>query len=93
MAKRSTKAKTRSAGDRALESKAARLAAGYVRKDLLLPPAAAADLAALTERDECTEAEAIEAALRVARGRNAEPSNTELARLVARRLKGAAEPS
>jgi len=86
MAKRSTKAKSRSAGERAQESKAAKLAAGYVRKDLLLPPDAAADLAALIERDDCTEAEAIEAALRIARDRNAEPSNAELARMVARRL-------
>lgn len=86
------KAKRQKTGsDRASASRAAKLAAGYVSKSLLLRPSAAADLAALIERDECTEAEAIEAALRVARSRNAEPSNAELARLVARRLKDAAQ--
>jgi len=78
--------RTKSASERASESRAAKLAAGYVSKSLLLPPSAADDLAALVERDDCSEAEAIEAALRVARDRNAEPSNAELARMVSRRL-------
>lgn len=86
MAKRSTKAKTRSAGERALESKAAKLANGYVRKDLLLPPAAAIDLATFAKGFD-SEADAIAAALRVACDPKAEPSNAELARLVSRRLK------
>jgi len=90
--KRLPKARTEES-KRASASRAAKLAAGYVSKSVLLAPAAAADLAALIERDECTEAEAIETALRLARSRNAEPSNAELARLVARRLKSAAEPS
>lgn len=86
-----TRATNKSASERATESRAAKLAAGYVSKSLLLAPAAAADLAAIVERDECTETEAIEAALRQARSRNAEPSNAELARLVARRLKNPQE--
>ena len=90
MAKRSKPAKPakepRSASDRAKDARTAKLAAGYVAKSLLLPPAAAADLAAVVDRDECSEAEAIEAALRLLRSRNAEPSNAELARLVKRRL-------
>lgn len=85
--------KTQSGSDRAQASRAAKLAAGYVSKSLLLAPAAAADLAALIERDECTEAEAIETALRFARDRNSEPSNADLARMVARRLKSAPEAS
>lgn len=79
----------RSGSDRAKDARAAKLAAGYVAKSLLLPPAAAADLAALVERDNCAEVEAIASALRLARDRNSEPSNAELARMVARRLKAA----
>ena len=70
-------------------SKATKLASGYVRKDMLLPPDAAADLAALVERDNCAEVDAVASALRLARARNSEPSNAELARMVARRLKAA----
>jgi hypothetical protein len=81
----------KSASDRATESRAAKLAAGYVAKSWLLPPAAAADLAALIERDGCSETEAVTRALRVARDRHAEPSNAELAAMVARRLKGSKE--
>lgn len=92
-AKAAGKAKARSGADRAKESRAAKLAAGYVAKSLLLPPQAAADLAALVERDGCAEAEAVAAALRVARDRNAEPTNAELAAMVARRLKAAGEGS
>jgi hypothetical protein len=82
------KARPKSGSDRASASRAAKLAAGYVSKTMLLAPAAAANLAALIERDECSETEAVEAALRLARDRNSEPSNAELASMVARRLTG-----
>jgi len=89
-AKSKAKAKApRSGSERAQDARAAKLAAGYVAKSLLLPPAAAADLAALVERDGGSEVEAVTRALRIARDRNAEPSNAELAALVARRLTGA----
>lgn len=91
MAKAKKAAGAKSASDRAQESRAAKLAAGYVSKSLLLAPGAAADLAAIVERDGCTDAEAIESALRLARSKNAEPSNAELARMVARRLQNAPE--
>lgn len=90
-AKSKAKAKAaapRSASDRAKDARAAKLAAGYMAKSLLLPPEAAADLAALVERDGCAEVEAVARALRLARDRNAEPTNEELAALVSRRLRG-----
>lgn len=79
----------RSGSERAQDARAAKLAAGYVSKSLLLPPAAVADLAALIKRDGGSEVETVARALRLSRDRNAEPSNAELAALVARRLTGA----
>lgn len=88
MAKRSTKP-PKSASERATDRRADLIKQGWAQKNWLLPPAALADLAALTERDGSTEAEAVAKALRVARDRKAEPTNAELAAMVSRRLKAA----
>lgn len=56
----------RSASQRASESRAAKLAAGYVAKTFLLPPEAAADLATLAARDGVPELEAVGRALATA---------------------------
>ena len=70
------------------ESRAAKLEQGYAQKSFLLPPSALADLAALVKRDDSSEVDAVTLALRLARGKNAEPSNAELAAMVTRRLTG-----
>ncbi len=82
MAKKSTK----SASERAQESRAAKIAAGYAAKSWLLSPAAQADLATIVEREECTEGEAVEIALAKAVGKGREPSELELARALVRKL-------
>lgn len=83
--------RTKSASDRAQESRAAKIAAGYAAKSYLLPPQAIKDLARITERDGCSEVEAVESALAVLAASNREPSNAQLAALVTRRLKGLKE--
>jgi hypothetical protein len=85
------KAKAKSASERTAESRAAKIAAGYAQKNFLLRPAALADLERITTRDGCTETEAIERALAALARPGREPSNAELAALVARRLKAAPE--
>lgn len=85
------KKRTKSASDRATESRAAKLAAGFAAKSYLLSPRALSDLERITARDGCSETEAVEAALAVLAKSNREPSNAQLAAMVARRLGSAKE--
>jgi hypothetical protein len=80
------KAKAKTASERTAQSRAAKIAEGYVQKNFLLPPEALAALAWIKKRDGGTETEAVERALAALAKPGREPSNAELARLVARRL-------
>lgn len=86
------KTKPNPASERTAKSRAARIAAGYVQKNWLLSPAALRDLDHITARDGGTETGAVERALAALARPGKEPSNAELARLVARRLATAKEP-
>ena len=80
--------KSKSASERTAERRAELIAKGWKQKNYLLSPKALADLAAVKVRDGGDEVAIVERALAVLRDRNSEPSNAELAALVARRLKG-----
>jgi rRNA pseudouridine-1189 N-methylase Emg1 (Nep1/Mra1 family) len=75
-----------SASDRARASKAAKIAAGYVSKSLLLSPAAAAALETLKQREKRGEAEIVESALLDRTGNDDEWTDAEILGVLKRRL-------
>lgn len=79
MAKPSTRTKN--------ESRAAKVAQGYVQKAWLLSPGALKALAKITRRDGTTETDAVARALDAYANPDLEPSNDELVAMVKARLK------
>lgn len=72
--------------DRAKASRAAKIAAGYVSKTLLLSPVAAAALERLKKREKRGEADLVESALLDRAGNNDEWTDGELLAVLKARL-------